>query len=338
MTLSLQVTAAAESAGSAPKDKAMGDWLWVGVWGTVLALVAVGLPLAFRDMFGRSDAIFVYAGVLVSALVALIAHTLTRQSNRRLETQHEDAYKQLKLEAAMQAGALFTSKGDTPVDPAAAASGLLALTRLGQPELAVALLVDLWSEGKDRVSTETAILVIDAALRQKQQRNARLVAAELLCRNAEQLDACASLHWPSVLDGDWDPTFGPKTKLLLVEALLNMTISTAPSENALRSVAVRLYGIWRSDPGLRDEGCVATLIKAITPRMREFGYADFVQGGQMVLLKELEAAAVTAHSKKDLFLAKLVECEAARLTDWAGQCKTMAAFRGCLAAAVQQPY
>ena len=315
----------------------MSDGRWVVIWGSVLALVAIVMPLAFRQMFGRSDAILVYAGVLVTALVALVAHTLTRQANRRLNAEHAEQYKQLKLEAAMRAGASFATAGDTPVDPATAASSLLALTRLGQSELAVALLVDLWSEGKERVSTETAILVIDAALRQREQPNARLVAAELLCRNADHLDACASLHWPSSLDGDWDPTFGPKTKLLLVEALLNMTTSSAPSENALRSIAVRLYGIWRHDPDLQEEGCVATLIKTITPRLRGFGYTDFVQGGRMVLLDELEAAAATAHSKKDLFLAKLVDCEAERLAEWADRCDKMAAFRGCLAASVQRP-
>jgi hypothetical protein len=85
------------------------------------------------------------------------------------------------------------------------AAGLLALTRLDHADLAVALLVDLWSEREgpedpDRVSTETAILVIDAALRSTSA-NAQLVAAELLCRNAKWLQPGQSLHWPSSLEG-----------------------------------------------------------------------------------------------------------------------------------------
>ncbi|MDT9700868.1 hypothetical protein [Streptomyces sp. P17] len=68
----------------------------------------------------------------------------------------------------------------------------------------MALLVDLWSDDdEDKISDETAILVIDAALRSTSS-SAQLVAAELLCRNAERLDACQSLHWPSSGEGDQD--------------------------------------------------------------------------------------------------------------------------------------
>jgi hypothetical protein len=275
-------------------------------------------------------------GVLVTAMVALIAHTLTRQSNHRLAAEHEDSYKQLKLEAAMRAGALFASSNGSTVDPASAASGLLALTRLGQAELAVALLVDLWSEGQDKVSTETAILVIDAALKSIEQPNARLVAAELLCRNAQHLDACQSLHWPSLIDGGWDHNFGPKTKLLLFEALLNMTLSTKPSENALRSLAVRLYGIWQGDNDPRVQGCVGTLIKAITPQMQKLGYRDFVQGNSKVSLNDLERAAASATANPDAFLDRIVAEHAERLTEWSQRCDCMDTFRGSMATAVSQ--
>jgi hypothetical protein len=125
--------------------------------------------------------ILTYVGVLVTASVSLIGMSLSRQTERRLQ-----------LEAAMRAGELFSPTGSTPAVPAAMASGLLALTKLGHAELAVALLVDLGTEDNDKVSNETAILVIDAALR-SESRNAKLVAAELLCRNAERLNPSQSL-------------------------------------------------------------------------------------------------------------------------------------------------
>ncbi|GAA2615121.1 hypothetical protein [Paractinoplanes durhamensis] len=227
-----------------------GDTRWIVSWGVILTLVAVVIPLGAGSLFGYSDKMLVYAGAVVTALVALIAHTLTRQSNRRLAVEQKQSFGQLKLEAAMRAGQLVSSKDGLGVDRAAAASSLLALTRLDQAGLAVAMLVDLWDGGKDKVSTETAILVIDGALR-SDQRNAQLMAAELLCRNARSLDACQSLHWPSVIDGGWDPRFGDKTKLLLFEALLDMTLTKAPNENALRSVAVRLYGVWAAEAAER---------------------------------------------------------------------------------------
>ena len=32
------------------------------------------------------------------------------------------------------------------------------------------------------------------------------------------LDPCQSTHWPSYIDGCWNPRFGPKTRLLLIDA------------------------------------------------------------------------------------------------------------------------
>ena len=104
--------------------------------GSIVVLVAIVMPLPFRQMFGRSDAILVYAGALVTALVALVAHTLTRQANRRLNAEHAEKYKQLKLEAAMRAGASFaaaSSADDTPVDPATAASSCARRTHRSSP-------------------------------------------------------------------------------------------------------------------------------------------------------------------------------------------------------------
>ena len=308
------------------------DGRWIMGWGTILCAVVIGLPVAFNGMFGGSDKVFVYLGAVVTAVVALIAHTLTRQSNRRVEAEHRDSYKHLRLEAAMRAGELFASSGESSVGPAAAASGLLALTRLDQAELAVALLVDLWSEGKNEVSTETAILVIDAALRSIDKPNAQLVAAELLCRNAKSLDACQSLHWPSLIDGRWDRNLGPKTKLLLFEALLNMTLSTKPNENALRSVAVRLYGIWLNDNELRVRGCVGTLIKAIVPQMQDLGYSDFIQGNSKISLAELKTAAGSAAHNPDEFLHRIVAKYAEELVAWSKRCDCIDTFRGSMAA------
>lgn len=55
------------------------DRRWIGVWGAIfLTLVAVVIPLGAGSLFGYSDKMLVYAGAVVTALVA---HTLTRQSN-----------------------------------------------------------------------------------------------------------------------------------------------------------------------------------------------------------------------------------------------------------------
>jgi hypothetical protein len=260
-------------------------------------------------------------GVLATAVVSLagvlIGLFTTRQANRRLRQEHDDEVARLRLDAAMRAGELFSAPKDTTADPAAIASGLLALTRLDHADLAVALLVDLWSgDGKDRqVAPETAVLVIDAALRSTG--NAQLVAAELLCRNAHRLNSCQSLHWPSTIDGSWDPRFGPKTKMLLIDALIRLTLAHPHCEDALRSVAVRLYGIWSGDGDPRVRGCVGRLISALVPALEQLGYTDFMQGRQTVLLSELEAAAASGTKNPDGYLDRMVDDRCHKLCDWA---------------------
>jgi hypothetical protein len=315
-----------------------GDRKWALGWIAFVVLLAVGawllLLMPWHQAGGSTGLLTGVVGfisVLVTAAVSVISMTITRQSNRRLsqeseqaehrlKQEHDDQERRLRLDAAMRAGALFSAKGSEPVDSASIASSLLALTKLDHAELAAALLVDFWSDGKEKVSTETAILVIDAALRSSAQPNAQLVAAEVLCRNASRLDPCQSLNWPSVIDGGWDYKFGPKAKFLLVEALIIMSLSRPANENSLRSVAVRLYGIWRNDPDRRIQGCIGRLIGALMPKMEGLGYKDFIQGNQRVMLDDLQKAAASATNNPDGFLDRLVEDRYIKLRDWAASC------------------
>lgn len=328
-------------------DSGRGEWTWALVPAAVLIAVVV-VPLYWlRTMFVGTDAVLAFVGVLVTAAVSMIGFLVTRQSNQRLQEEnrraeqrlrqeHDDEQRRLKLDAAMQAGALFAPFGDRPANPASVASGLLALTKLDHADLAVALLVDLWSDDKESVSTETAVLVIDTALRSGQPK-AQLVAAELLCRNATRLSACQSLHWPSVIDGCWDPGFGPKTKLLLLDALILMTVAEQANENSLRSVAVRLYGAWQGDPDERVKSCVGTLIGALITELTKLGYSDFLQGNKKVMLDELKAAADTATANPDGFLDRLVEDRSRRLQEWAATCDRIDLGKGSLATATANP-
>jgi len=67
------------------------------------------------------------------------------------------------------------------------------------------------------------------------------------------------------IDGCWLSGLAARAKLLLTDGLIIMTYSNAPTENALRSIAVRLYGIYDADSDPRVRGCVATLIKGADP-------------------------------------------------------------------------
>lgn len=260
-------------------------------------------------------AVVTFIGVLVTTAASVIGLTVTRQSGR-------SADRRLRLDAAMRAGDSFSSPSPEAVSAASVASSLLALTKLDNADLAVALLVDFWSPGiEGKISTETAILIVDAALRSG-KRNAQLIAAELLCRNSKCLDSCESLHWPSFIDGCWSPAFGPKTKLLLVDALTLMTLAKKPAnEGALRSVAVRLYGIFEGDTDGNVRGCIATLIKALLPALRSLGYKDFMQGNKKVMLDDLEKTIKFAKPNGDDYLARMVMKRSRELSEWAVSCK-----------------
>ena len=318
----------------------MADRKWaipaVVVLAGVVATVLIVLAWTGARDASRLAAVLALVGVLATASVNYqSSRRLGRESvlaEQRLRQEHEDEERRLRLDAAMRAGGLFSAADADHAHPAALASGLLALTKLDQAGLAVALLVDLWSRDDKKISDETAILVIDAALRSDQP-NAQLVAAELLCRNAKELDPCQSLHWPSAVDGGWVPSFGPKTKLLVLDALVLMSKSPPVTENALRSLAVRLYGIWRQDQNEHVKGCVGMLISALITPLEGLGYTDFMQGNEEVMLRDLKKAADSAAVNPDAFLGRLVARHCKELTVWAAECRTDTGPGG-LAAAV----
>jgi hypothetical protein len=83
---------------------------------------------------------------VVAALAGLLSVLVTAVGLGVAYLQRTQSDARLRLDAAMRAADLFEVKDDASPNPASSASGLLALTRLGHAELAVALLVDLWSQ------------------------------------------------------------------------------------------------------------------------------------------------------------------------------------------------
>lgn len=306
------------------------DWRWLG--GTVLALILVvmatmlslhvtgALDSADQNHATRLGAVLTFIAAMVTAALSVVGLIVKRQSDRRTAAQSADERERLRLEAAMRAGSLFASTDKGSPGPASVASGLLALTQLDRSDLAVALLVDLWHPGTtDSVSTETAILVLNAALGSDDP-GAQLIAAELLGRNCRRLNACQALHWPSVIDGRWRADFGLKTKILLVDALVTMTVTTDPSQNALRSVTLRLYGIWFAESD-RVKRCISRLICALIPALERLGYTDFIQDPHPVSLGDLRLAAQDGFGNPDGLLERITTDRRDKLASWASDCR-----------------
>jgi hypothetical protein len=303
--------------------------------------------------------------IVLPALVALIGIMLTWQSNKRIAQDRHQSQARVRLDAAINAANLFHPTGDPTAGAARSAAGLLALTQLGQADLAVALLADLWSPHANPslhdpttggstnftppaeslpqedvsaqtsigVSPETAIQVINAALMTKDP-NAEVMAAELLCRNASMLDIGKAIHWPSEINGKWDPKLPVAAKLLIVDALVHMALA-GKKTNALRELAVRLFSIWEQDPQERVKGCIGELIRSILPDLRRLGYTEFMPdfGQRLISLDEMQRAADTASEHPDGYFEQLVTDRSARLEQWAHGLTTLSTAPGRLAPA-----
>jgi hypothetical protein len=83
---------------------------------------------------------------------------------------------------------------------------------------------------------------------------------------------------------------------------------------------VRIFGIYDGDDNPHVKGCVAGLIAAILPALRESPYKNFMQGSKNVTLPELERAAEHAVRNSDEFLAHMMDCRRRQLAEWTSKC------------------
>jgi hypothetical protein len=193
---------------------------------------------------------------------------------------------------------------------------------------------DMKALNSSGVSTEIAIQVINAAL-ENCEPDAQVMAAELLCRNAGRLSICNSLHWPSSVNSAWIPGLPVTAKLLIVDALIQMALAGEATQNALRELAVRLYGISIGDPEPRVKGCIGTLMKAILPAVEALGYTDFMKGPghDYVKIEEMARVADLASPHPDGYFERIVEDRSEKLRRWAEECTMLSYVPTALAMA-----
>jgi hypothetical protein len=118
---------------------------------------------------------------------------------------------------------------------------------------------------------------------------------------------------------------------LAIDALVQMTLACdevherQPNENALRSLVVRLYGIWDGDPDQHVQGCVGILIDSVLEGLNNLPYKEFLGGAKAITLKQIEDAAASAKWNPDGFLARMVADRGVKLHEW-----SLEAARHCL--------
>jgi hypothetical protein len=145
------------------------------VAGTLWAFEAAGLlDVTGKDSSGtRFTAVLAPVGVLVTAAIGFLGHTINRQGEARQA-----------VDSSIRAIALFAKPDGSPAEPLTAGAGLLALANLGQLDLAISLLSDLW--GRNRVSREAAITLIDLGLNSRDP-TIQIDASYALHTNSERL-------------------------------------------------------------------------------------------------------------------------------------------------------
>jgi hypothetical protein len=262
----------------------------------------------------------------VPASVTLVGYWIKQQADKRLALQRDQDNYRSKIDLALRATDLFGPSGDAPASSAKSTAGLLALAHLDLADLALALIVDLWhpraslsvpAESASVVATETAIQVINAALNTGKP-DMQLEAAELLTRNAAALDISNSLHWPSSVNGRWIPGLLFTVKLLIVDAMIQTALAARPTENALRELAVRLYGAYSGDREQRFKNLVGTLISATIPALQTLGYTEFTgsSGHSYVTLSWMKQAAYHASHDPDEFFSRIITKRSQELRQW----------------------
>jgi hypothetical protein len=261
--------------------------------------------------------------VLVPASVTLVGYWIKQQSERRLALRHDQDNYQSRIDLALRATDLFGSSGDVPANSAKSAAGLLALAHLDFVDLALALLVDLWSPPSVGVSTETAIQVINAALKTGSP-DVQLLAAQLLMQHANILDITNPLHWPSSVDGKWVAGLPYVVKLLIIDALVRMAMASSLTESALRELAIRLYGACTADSDQQWKGFIGTLMRAIIPALQSLNYQDFSgsAGHDFLTLQDMERVAEKARRNEDGFFDRIAEDRGQRLAEWSARSTT----------------
>jgi hypothetical protein len=251
--------------------------LLVLVAGTLWAFRAVGLlDVTNKDTTGSHfTAVLALVGVLTTAAVAFLGHAVNRQGETRQA-----------VDSAIRAIELFVRPDGSPAEPSMAGAGLLALASLGQLELAISLLSDLWPAR--RVPREAATDLIDRAL-SSHDPVIQINAAYVLHTNSDRLwkplpsartsnadstspgeqagsssevpeDCDWTYVYPDLLFLRWDDSLSLQAKERLSEAWVYLwttaPITAQPEAVAtyLTNLAIGLEMIWRTEttPAVRN--------------------------------------------------------------------------------------
>jgi hypothetical protein len=208
---------------------------------------------------GKHDsAILTFLGTYLTVSISFIGLVIKEASDNRIAEEHGREERRLAAESAMKAAALFSTSTGQPSDSATAAGALLALSDLGQTELAISMLFDLWRD--NRVAPSTAALLIQRALSHSSsdvQRDASVALSANVLKVVEVWPGgSASYAWPNCVDLRWLPHLDYAARNYLLIAWVQLWLFADGFTPAYREqqMVAGLFAIWQRelDPELRS--------------------------------------------------------------------------------------
>lgn len=241
---------------SPPEPNSWKPWLVGSLASLVILGIAVGLLLHFGLLFQPKDdtgtktlaaALGLIGAVLTAALtlVGTVVKYSIDDRNARLaavESSHNfalalDAEKRSRLEAAIRAVDLLSDNNQNST-PSQIGGALLALVSLGELDLALSLLQDLWRSGL--ASPSVAHVVLKRAL-ETDSEDTLISAATVLLQNADQIQQTSFHIWP-IGNLGWKEKLPSNARLGLVEAAATwLKEELAKEEIGLTSSSAVLY-------------------------------------------------------------------------------------------------
>lgn len=211
--------------------------LILGVGAFLLVLYGGFVVLLWRlgvlDLDGKTDtevlaAVLGLLGGLFAASLTFVGALLKHSVDVRTLRLTWETEARLRLETSIRAVQLLATSDGRTAPPTQQAGALFTLVRLGQLDLALPLLREIWPRGE--ISSSAAVSVVDEALRsgdEALQRN----GAWIVAANAPRLrDERACWDFPESVSLRWTTDLHVYAREGLLEALIGALVSAAPTD------------------------------------------------------------------------------------------------------------
>lgn len=167
-------------------------------------------------------------GVLFTSTVSVFGLMFKHSIDQRSLTLREESEARLRKETALQAIELMTSTSDKiGLGKERKEGALIALANLGELNLSIILLENLWAN--DQIGTSTAVNLLDEAFMTGTPIDQQRASTILEKYHAKLVESESSFHFPNCVYLKWNAELDYPTKYEVFTALVNCMLSKPKS-------------------------------------------------------------------------------------------------------------